>query len=122
MDAQAKETLRFFGAIRDPRAANARHRLSDVLSLAILAVLCGAEGWAAVETWGRGNLPWLKTFLDLPHGIPSHDTFDRIFSLLDPLAFEQAFQRFTTALVQGTGGVFVAVDGKTLRRSWKRAW
>ena len=123
MDAQAtEEILRFFRGIDDPRAANARHPLSDVLSIAILAVLCGSEGWAAVETWGCGNRAWLQTFLLLPHGIPSHDTFDRVFGLLDPLAFEKAFATFTAALIKNGRGLFVAVDGKTLRRSWKKAW
>jgi len=123
MDAQAtREILRFFDGIEDPRAANARHLLTDVLSIAILAVFCGAQGWAAVETWGRGNHPWLKTFLLLPHGIPAHDTFDRVFGLLDPLAFEKAFNAFTASLTQGGQGLFLAVDGKTLRRSWKKAW
>lgn len=123
MDAQATEgLLRFFRSIQDPRAANARHSMADVLSVAILAVLSGAEGWAAVETWGRGNRAWLATFLELPHGIPSHDTFDRVFGLLDPLAFEKCFNDWTAALVKNTQGLFIAVDGKTLRRSWKRAW
>ena len=123
MEGQATEgLLRFFRSIQDPRASNARHVLSDVLSIAILAVLCGSEGWAAVETWGLGNMEWLQTFLDLPHGIPSHDTFDRVFGLLDPLAFERCFTAFTSALIAGAKGLFVAVDGKTLRRSWKRAW
>jgi predicted transposase YbfD/YdcC len=122
MEAQAMEILRFFRGINDPRAANARHVLSDVLSIGILAVLCGSEGWAAVETWGWANLPWLATFLELPHGIPSHDTFDRVFGLLDPLAFEKAFQTFTQTLVKLGRGLFLAVDGKTLRRSWKKAW
>ncbi len=75
-----------------------------------------------MEAWGWGNLAWLQTFLTLPHGIPSHDTFDRVFGLLDPLAFEKAFSTFTAALVKNGGGLFVAVDGKTLRRSWKKAW
>ena len=123
MDAQAtQELLRFFRSLQDPRAANARHRLDDILSIAILAVLCGSDSWEMVETWGWGNLPWLQTFLDLPHGIPSHDTFDRVFALLDPLAFETCFQNWTAALVGNSAGLFVAVDGKTLRRSWKHAW
>lgn len=123
MDAQATEgLLRFFRSIQDPRAGNARHSMSDVLSVAILAVLCGAEGWVAVETWGRGNAEWLSTFLGLPHGIPSHDTFDRVFGLLDPLAFEKCFNDWTAALVKNAEGLFIAVDGKTLRRSWKHAW
>lgn len=123
MDAQATEgLLRFFRGIQDPRADNARHLLSDILAIAILAVLCGAEGWAAVEAWGRGNLDWLATFLELPHGVPTHDTFDRVFGLLDPLAFEKCFTTWSAALVNNAAGLFVAVDGKTLRRSFKHAW
>jgi predicted transposase YbfD/YdcC len=123
MDAQATEgLLRFFRGIQDPRAANAWHPLEGLLAVAILAVLCGAESWAAVEAWGRGNLEWLSTFLELPHGVPSHDTFDRVFARIDPLAFERCFTDWTTALVNHCKGLFVAVDGKTLRRSFKRAW
>jgi len=87
-----------------------------------MAVLCGSEGWESVEAWGCGNLDWLETFLELPHGIPSHDTFDRVFSRLNPLAFEQCFNTWTKALTGNPAGLFVAVDGKTLRRSWKHAW
>jgi predicted transposase YbfD/YdcC len=123
MEAQATEgLLRFFQMIPDPRAVNARHLMSDILSIAILAVLCGSESWAAVEAWGNGNLDWLATFLELPHGIASHDTFDRVFSLLDPLAFEKCFEEWVAALTQNGQGLFVAVDGKTLRHSWKHAW
>jgi len=123
MDAQATDgLLRFFRTLHDPRSANARHRLCDLLTVAILAVLCGCEGWAAVETWGLGNLEWLATFLELPHGIPSHDTFDRVFGMINPSGFERCFMDWTAALVKNASGLFVAVDGKTLRRSWKRAW
>jgi len=123
MEAQATQgLLRFFRTIPDSRAANARHLMSDILSIAILAVLCGSESWAAVECWGRGNLDWLSTFLELPHGIPSHDTFDRVFAMLDPLEFEKCFNQWVAVLAQNSLGVFLAVDGKTLRRSWKRAW
>jgi predicted transposase YbfD/YdcC len=123
MEAQATEgLLRYFKMIPDPRAANARHLMSDVLSIAILAVLCGSESWAAVEAWGLGNLDWLATFLELPHGIASHDTFDRIFALLDPLEFEKCFNAWVAALSENSQGLFVAVDGKTLRHSWKHAW
>ena len=123
MDAQATEgLLRFFRGIDDPRSDNARHPLSDLLTVAILAVLCGAEGWAAVEGWGQLNAQWLATFLELPHGIPSHDTFDRVFGMIDPLGFEQCFMNWTAALIKNAAGLVVAVDGKTLRRSWKRAW
>ena len=123
MDAQATEgLLRFFRTLPDPRAANAWHRLENLLAISILAVLCGADGWAAVESWGLMNQDWLATFLDLPHGIPSHDTFDRVFAMLDPLAFEKCFTHWTAALVQSAKGLFVAVDGKTLRKSFKHAW
>jgi predicted transposase YbfD/YdcC len=122
MDAQATTSLlRFFRGLVDPRAANARHALSDIMSIAILAVLCGADSWEMVESWGCGNIEWLATFLELPHGIPSHDTFDRVFARLDPLAFERCFHDWTQALIE-ISGLFVAVDGKTLRRSWKHAW
>ena len=123
MDAQAPNALlRFFKAIQDPRAHNARHLLSDVLAISILAVLCGAEGWIAVEAWAYGNIEWLQSILELPHGIPSHDTFDRVFAMLDPLAFEKCFMAWTSALIKTCKGLFIAVDGKTLRRSFKRAW
>lgn len=123
MDAQATQgLLRYFRGIHDPRSHNARHPLCDLLTVAILAVLCGSEGWVAVEMWGHANLDWLATFLELPHGIPSHDTFDRVFGMLDPLGFERCFMNWTQALIKSVAGLFVAVDGKTLRRSWKRAW
>ena len=123
MDAQANESLlRFFRGLQDPRAANARHLLSDILAIAIMAVLCGSDSWQMVEAWGWGNLKWLASFLELPHQIPSHDTFDRVFAMLDPLAFEKCFNQWTAALVHNSAGMFIAVDGKTLRRSWKHAW
>jgi len=123
MDAQATDgLLRFFRNMHDPRADNARHPFSDILTLAILAVLCGADSWEAVEAWGWGNAEWLERWLDLPHGIPSHDTFDRVFGLLDPLAFETCFRDWTRTLIESSEGLFIAVDGKTLRRSFKHAW
>jgi len=123
MDAQATDgLLRFFRSMQDPRAANARHSFSDILTITILALLCGSDSWEAVETWGCGNAQWLEEFLDLPHGIPSHDTFDRVFGMLDPLAFEACFTNWTKTLIENSRGLFVAVDGKTLRRSFKRAW
>lgn len=123
MDAQAIQgLLRFFRTLPDHRAANAWHCLDDLMAIAILAVLCGADGWTAVESWALINQEWLASLLDLPHGIPTHDTFGRVFAILDPLAFEKCFTDWTAALVQGADGLFIAVDGKTLRRSFKHAW
>ena len=123
MEAQAADSLlRFFRSFPDPRASNVSHSLNDVMIIAILAVLCGCEGWASVEGWTWINLKWLRTFLDLSHGVPSHDTFDRVFALMNPAAFERAFMIWTDTLVKSRNGLFIAVDGKTLRRSFKHAW
>lgn len=123
MDAQATaQLLRFFRELEDPRAANASHFFGDIVAIAIMAVFCGSQGWAAVELWARANQAWLKLLLPLPHGIPSHDTFDRVFGLIDPLKFEKCFQDFSAALVKNGRGVFLAVDGKTARRSYRNRW
>ena len=122
MDAQAEEILRFFRDIPDPRATNARHRLSDILAIAIMGVFCGADGWAAVEQWALCNKIWLATLLDLPHGIPTHDTFDRVFGLLNPDAFEQCFMCWTKELAKNANAKFLAIDGKTIRRSFAKGW
>jgi hypothetical protein len=122
MDAQATDALpRFFRGMRDPRADNARHGLDDIMAIAIMAVPCGRRVGRCSR--GCGNRPWLATFLELPHGIPSHDTFDRVLALLDPLAFEKCFaNRTATPAARNSDDPFLAVDGKTLRRSFKRAW
>lgn len=123
MEGQATmELLRHFRNISDSRASNASHRLEDLLSIAILAVLSGCEGWTAVEAWAHVNVEWLQTFLALPHGIPSHDTFDRFFSMLNPMEFEQCFMAWTAGLIEQSNALFIAVDGKTLRHSFKHAW
>jgi predicted transposase YbfD/YdcC len=113
--------LRFFCDLPDPRAANVVHRLGDILLIAVFAVLCGAEGWVEVETFGKAKLPFLRTFLDLDHGVPSHDTFGRVFAALDPDAFEACFQRWALHL-RGRGQKLLAIDGKSLRRSFDHAW
>lgn len=122
MDGQAHGGfLRFFADLPDPRAANIVHRLSDILLVALFAVLCGAEGWIDVEVFGKAKLPLLRSFLDLEHGIPSHDTFGRVFAALDPDAFEACFQRWMLHL-RAQGQKLVAIDGKSLRRSFDHAW
>jgi predicted transposase YbfD/YdcC len=112
-----------FADLPDPRSPlGRRHVLSDLLAIAICAAICGADGWAQVEEFGRAKHKWFATFLALPHGIPSHDTFGRVFAALDPDAFERCFVAWTTALAASSGGKLVAIDGKSLRRSFAHAW
>jgi predicted transposase YbfD/YdcC len=119
--------LRLFNELPDPRARNVSHLLSDVVTIAILATLCGSQGWEEIAEWGQVHEPWLGTFLTLRAGVPSHDTIDDVFKRIDPAAFEQCFQTWTGTLVEasrerGKAGRFVAIDGKTLRRSFDHAW
>lgn len=97
------------------------HSLADILTVAICAVIGGANGWVQVEQFGTAKLKWFKTFLALPHGIASHDTFGRVFAKLDPHQFEQCFLKWIEALARHTAGRLIAVDGKTLRRSFDTA-
>lgn len=121
ISAPAHRFLRHFASLPDPRAANVVHRFSDILFIAIAAVLCGADGWVTVELWARSKFDWLKTILDLPAGIPSHDTFNRIFAQIDPDAFEQCFVAWVNSL-KSQDVYHVAFDGKSLRRSFDHAW
>jgi predicted transposase YbfD/YdcC len=114
--------LRFFGDLPDPRGVNKIHKLHDMIVIAVMAVICGADGWTEVALFGRSKRKWLATFLELPGGIASHDTFGRVFSLLDPDAFERCFLAWMSALVELSGGRLVAIDGKSIRRSFEHAW
>ena len=123
MDAQVTgEILRVFQSLPEPRRHNVRHKLIDILTLALLGVICGADGWVAVAAYARAKEAWLKTFLELPEGIPSHDTFGRVFARLNPEAFEQCFVAWISTLVELSGGKLVAIDGKSLRRSFEHGW
>ena len=109
-----------FAELEDPRTGNAqRHELDEIVMIALLATLCGAEGCVDMALFGRSKEPLLRQFLRLPGGVPSHDTFSRIFRLLDPLGFEACFARYLAALSERVQGV-VALDGKTVRRSFDR--
>src|SRR6478736_6016134 len=112
-----------FRRLSDPRAANARHDLVEVLVIALAAVLCGAETCSDMAEFGQAKEGLLRLFLRLEHGIPSHDTFSRVFRLLEPEAFEVAFRRFMAAFAKANRlnltGV-VAVDGKALRGAFER--
>lgn len=107
-----------FSALEDPRCdSGKRHLLLDILVIAICAVICGADSWVELEVFGQAKRKWLATFLELPHGIPSHDIFGRVFRLLDPEQFQRCFLSWIEAVHTLTWGQVVAIDGKQLRRS-----
>ena len=107
-----------FSRLKDPRRAHRRlHQLQDVIVIALCAVIAGAQDWQEIETFGRKRLDWLKRFLKLPNGIPSHDTFERVFDRLKPQAFQACFRQWVQALQHSLRIKHVAIDGKTLRGS-----
>jgi predicted transposase YbfD/YdcC len=111
-----------FSVLEDPRCPiKRRHRLIDMIVIAIAATLCGADGWVAIAEFGRTKQPWFEQFLELPHGIPAHDTFGRVFALLVPAAFETCFRTWVASIREVIPGEIIAIDGKTLRRSHDRA-
>lgn len=113
-----------FASLSDPRsfhAPNLRHDLIDILVIAVCAVICGAEGWEDIEDYGHAQAEWFSEVLDLPHGIPGHDTFRRVLSQLDPEELSECFVSWTTSLSDLSSGEIVSVDGKTLRHSFDRA-
>jgi len=110
-----------FTGLEDPReTSRCDHQLIDILVIAVCAVIACAESWEDIALYGRSKQAWLATFLALPNGIPSHDTFRRVFMLIDPDAFEACFSRWVQAWAHGFKREVVAVDGKTVRRSGSR--
>ena len=111
----------YFSELPDPRAQHSiEHLLIDIVMLTICAVICGAESWVEIENYGLAKQEWLATFLELPNGIPSHDTFERVFARLRPEALQQCFLNWVQAVFEVSGGKLLAVDGKTLRGSYER--
>lgn len=107
-----------FGSVQDPRIERSKeHKLIDIISIAICAVICGAEGWVDIENFGNSKFPWLKTFLELPNGIPSHDTFGRVFSMISAQEFQAAFYDWVWSVYEITQGQVINIDGKCLRGS-----
>lgn len=112
-----------FGHLSDPRVERTRdHNLLDILTIAICAILAGAEGPTGMETFGNAKEEWLRTILPLPNGIPSHDTFSRVLAHLKPAELQQGFLDWFAAIQTVTKGELVALDGKTLRKSAAKAW
>jgi len=110
-----------FGTITDPRVDRTKeHLLIDILIIAICAAICGAEEWTEMEAFGKAKQKWLKQFLALPNGIPSHDTFGRVFARINPDEFQARFLSWVQAVMDVTAGQVVAIDGKKLRRSHDR--
>src|SRR5208283_4387173 len=113
---------RFFLRLRDPRRRHLkRHLLIDIIVIAICAVIANANDWQQVVTFAKRRRAWLETFLSLPSGIPSHDTFERVFERLDPSAFQACFQQWIEVLAHTLGLGHIAIDGKTLRHSGSAA-
>src|SRR5919108_770330 len=115
-----------FALLPDPRIDRTkRHLLLDIVVIAVCAVLCGADTWVDLAEYGRAKYEWLKRFLPLPHGIPSHDTFARVFARLAPEAFRTCFLAWLTEVQEQLGeplaSQLVAIDGKAARHSFDRA-
>ncbi len=113
--------VEYFADIEDPRVERTKkHQLKDILVIAILAIIAGAQGWEDIENYGISKQKWLEEFLALPNGIPSDDTFRRVFEFIDPEALHRCFVRWVETLVTQMGGEIVPIDGKTLRGSYDR--
>jgi predicted transposase YbfD/YdcC len=113
-----KSLLEHFSELEDPRIErNMKHNMMDVIAIAICAVIANANDWNEIETWAFCKKDWLKTFLALPNGIPSHDTFNRFFSAVDPQKFLQCFSSWVQAIGLMVEGTIVSIDGKKVRRS-----
>lgn len=111
-----------FQDLPDPRVeGRCDHKLIDIIVITVCAVIAGAESWVDIESFGKAKQEWLQTFLELPHGIPSHDTFGRFFAALDAEAFQTAFMRWVEGVFRVSRGQVIAIDGKTVRRSHNRS-
>jgi hypothetical protein len=115
---QTRSVLDYFKEIEDPRVDRTKkHNLMELLVIAICAILCGADDFASIEEFGKARKSWFKSFLKLPNGIPSHDTFGRVFSLLEPAKLESCFLQWLKAMIKVVKGEVVSIDGKTMRGS-----
>lgn len=110
-----------FERISDPRRNNKRHKLIDIITIAICAVICNADSFEHISEFGKAKYEWLKQFLELPHGIPSADTFERVFARIDPDEFKNSFIKWIQAICELTKGEIVSIDGKTVRHSYDKS-
>jgi len=118
MEPKSTSLIAHIAKIEDPRIDRTkRHKLIDILVIAICAVIAGADDWVEVEMFGRAKEAWLRTFLELPNGIPSHDTFGRVFGRIDPVQFQTSFLSWVKSIQERLNGQIIAVDGKELRGS-----
>ena len=113
-----KKPIEFFTDLKDPRIDRCKdHLLADIIFITVAAVICGAETWNDIENYGKSKQEWLRKYLKLPNGIPSHDTFNRLFTLLDPKELESSFLKWVKSIAKITKGEVVSIDGKTIRGS-----
>jgi len=117
----SKNIVDHFEKLKDPRIDRTkRHKLIDIIVITICAVICGAKTWEAIKLVGKEKHEWFSQFLELPNGIPSLHTFRRVFLLLNPLQFKNCFLSWIKAIREVTKGEIIAIDGKTLRRSFDK--
>ncbi|MCY4558900.1 MAG: ISAs1 family transposase [Chloroflexi bacterium] len=110
------------GILEDPRTGHAkRHELLDIIVITLCAVICGADNWVEIGEFGKAREDWFRQFLQLPNGIPSHDTFGRVLRLLDPEQFSTCFMDWVRSVNALAQGEVVAIDGKTLR-AYPNSW
>ena len=109
-----------FSNLKEFRADNHRYPLAHLVFIAVCMILCGADDWNMVSKLGKRKFRWLSQFIPLPHGVPSHHTFIRVFAKLDPEQFRECFIKWVSAIANRTHGEVVAIDGKTLRRSYDK--
>lgn len=115
-----KSPIDYFSSVEDPRVDRTKdHLLSDIIFITIAAVICGAETWNDIEMYGKSKESWLRNHLQLPNGIPSHDTFNRVYSAIDPRKLEDCFLNWVKAVSELTNGEIISIDGKCIRGSKK---
>lgn len=122
MNKSVGDSLRqHFEKLDDPRRPNVRHILSEMITIAICAIICGADSYTQFAEFGKSKEVWFRSFMQLPHGIPSHDTFGRVFSLINPVHFQDLFRQWVIQAFPRAKQEVIAIDGKTLRRSHDRS-